>query len=168
MPRAGIALGSNLGRRLANLQAARELLRRLALPGTVLLQAPVYQTTPRDCPDGSPDFLNTVVEIGYAGTPGELLGHSQAIEAALGRSPGPHCNAPRPIDLDLLYFGDAVDQSATLQLPHARLTQRRFVLQPLADIRPDLILPGHCRTIAEHLAHCPANEPALKLLRRRW
>ena len=88
MPRAGIALGSNLGPRLANLQAAREWLSRLSRPGTALLQAPVYQTSPLACPDGSPDFFNTVVEIDYDGSPAELLQQTQAIEMTLGRNRG--------------------------------------------------------------------------------
>ena len=168
MPRVGIALGSNLGERLANLLAARQLLRRLAQPGEALLQAPIYQTPPGACPDGSPDFFNTVVEIGYDGSPQELLQHTQAIEAALGRSRSAAPNTPRPIDIDLLYFGDATLTAAALVFPHPRLTQRRFVLQPLADIRPQLILPGDNLTISEHLARLSSNEPALALVRADW
>ena len=168
MPRAGIALGSNLGPRLANLQAAREALRRLARPGSELLQAPVYQTAPLACPDGSPDFFNTVVEICYDGTPRELLRHTQAIETSLGRSRGATRHAPRLIDIDLLYFGDATHAGDGLDLPHPRLTQRRFVLQPLADIRPGLILPGEHRTIAAHLVGLCSGEPAPELALRVW
>ena len=168
MPRAGIALGSNLGQRLANLQAARELLRHLARPGDALLQAPIYQTAPVACPDGSPDFFNTVVEIGYDGSPDELLKHTQAIETALGRTRCAARNTPRLIDIDLLYFNDTALTAEGLRLPHPRLTQRRFVLQPLADIRPDLILPGHHLTIAGHLASSPSNEPALTLVLADW
>ncbi|MEI6654016.1 MAG: 2-amino-4-hydroxy-6-hydroxymethyldihydropteridine diphosphokinase [Verrucomicrobiota bacterium] len=168
MPRAGIALGSNLGQRLANLQAAVEHLRRIARPGDALLQAPVYQTAPVDCSAGSPDFHNTVVEIGYDGTPIDLLKHTQAIESALGRTSGTEHHAPRVIDIDLLYFGDTIHAADGLTLPHPRLTRRRFVLQPLADIRPDLVLPGDQLTIAKHLARLVSNEPVLTLVQAVW
>jgi 2-amino-4-hydroxy-6-hydroxymethyldihydropteridine diphosphokinase len=79
---AGIALGSNLGNRLRHLQEARDLLRSLAGPGT-LLQASVYQTEPVACPPDSPDFFNTVIEIGYTGSPHDLLAATQAIESQL-------------------------------------------------------------------------------------
>lgn len=168
MPRVGIALGSNLGERLANLQAAVGLLDNPAQPGSVLLRAPVYQTAPVDCPDGSPDFFNTVVEIGYDETPAELLKHTQAIELKLGRVRSAGRNAPRIIDIDLLYFGNITLNTGDLQLPHPLLTRRRFVLQPLADIRPDLILPGDHLTISQHLASLLSNEPAPKLVSTEW
>ena len=168
MPRVGIALGSNLGHRLANLQAAMSLLRPVARPGDLLLQAPIYQNPPVQCPDESPDFYNTVVEIGYDGTPDELLKHTQAIESRLGRSHATERNAPRVIDLDLLYFGDQTHAVGGLLLPHPRITRRRFVLQPLADIRPKLILPNDHLTIAGHLANLSSEEPALTLVQAVW
>ena len=168
MPRVGIALGSNLGPRLANLQAAREALRHLARPGAELLQAPIYQTAPLACPTGSPDFFNTVVEIDYDGSAGELLLHTQAIEKSQGRTHSSTRHAPRSIDIDLLYFGDATHAGDGLDIPHPRLTQRRFVLQPLADIRPELILPGHSLTIATHLAGLASAEPVPELVQSEW
>jgi 2-amino-4-hydroxy-6-hydroxymethyldihydropteridine diphosphokinase len=168
MPRAAIALGSNLGQRLAQLQAAVHLLQRLARPGEALLRAPVYQTKPLRCPAGSPDFYNTVVELDYDGTPLELLAHTQAIESQLGRTRSAARNAPRTIDIDLLYFGSQTCDAAELVLPHPRLTQRRFVLQPLADIRPHLILPGHHLTIAALLARLRSTEPAVTLVEADW
>ena len=133
-----------------------------------MLQAPVYQTSPLACPAGSPDFFNTVVEISYDGSPEELLQHTQAIELTLGRCRSSTHHAPRSIDIDLLYFGDATHASDGLVIPHPRLTQRRFVLQPLADIRPELILPGDCLTIATHLAGLVSAEPAPELVQREW
>ncbi len=168
MPRAGIALGSNLGPRLANLQAACECLSRLSRPGAAVLQAAVYQTSPLACPDGSPDFFNTVVEIEYDGSPAELLQQTQTIEMTLGRTRGATRHAPRLIDIDLLYFGDATHASDGLDIPHPRLTQRRFVLQPLADIRPELILPGHSLTIADHLAALQSTEAPPELVHTHW
>lgn len=152
MPRVGIALGTNLGDRLANLQAAREALLEIATAGEPFLQASAYQTEPLLCPPGSPLFYNSVVEIAYSGTPSELLELTQAIEKKLGRTGSAERNAPRIIDVDLLYFGDEIVDTEALVLPHPRLGERRFVLQPLAEIRPDLVLPGQTRSIAELLA----------------
>ena len=166
--RAAIALGSNLGSRLQHLQLARDLLGEVAPSGSEQLQAPIYQTAPVCCPDDSPDFYNTVVEIEFAGSPHELLDATQAIEFHLGRQPGTERNAPRVVDLDILYLGDAIETDGLLELPHPRLTSRRFVLQPLADIRPDLVLPGDTATIAEHLSHLDTDEPALALVQRAW
>jgi len=166
--RAGIALGSNLGRKLAHLQIARDLLKNIAVPGTLFRQAPIYQTEPVQCPDGSPDFFNTVVEFEFAGTPFDLLDHTQAIEFKLGREAVPERNAPRVIDVDILYLGDEQLDAGLLVLPHPRLTSRRFVLQPLADIRPDLVLPGDHVTIAEHLQHLDSSEAPLALVQAHW
>jgi 2-amino-4-hydroxy-6-hydroxymethyldihydropteridine diphosphokinase len=157
MRRAGIALGSNLGDRAANLRAALAGLRELAVPGAPVLVAPVYQTSPCDCPPDSPDFLNTVVEIVFAGSPEELLEQTRALEQQLGRVRPALRNAPRMIDIDLLYLGDCISSTADLVLPHPRLAERRFVLQPLADIRPDLRLPGQQLTIRELLKQLPAD-----------
>lgn len=166
--RVGIALGSNLGRRLVHLQEARDMLRRMMPRGAKLLQSPIFQTAPVNCPPNSPDFYNTVIEISYRGTPQELLEKTQEIEEKLGRLPQVLRNAPRSIDVDLLYFGDKRVDSEDLILPHPRLTLRRFVLKPLAEIRPDLILPGDTATIAEHLEHLDSSEPELSLVQSAW
>lgn len=161
MARAGIALGSNLGDRLARLREAVSRLRAIAAPGEPVLEAPVYQTEPRFCPPDSPDFLNTVVEIGFHGGARELLEKTRAIEKELGRVRGGGRNAPRTIDIDLLYLGDERRDEADLELPHPRLAERRFVLQPLADIRPDLVLPGRALTVAELLERLDSDEAPL-------
>lgn len=152
MPRAGIALGSNLGESPDLLSQAIQLLQSLAVPGEPFLEAPVYRTAPVACPPGSPDFLNTAVELAFAGSAFELLERTRAIERQLGRGASTQRNAPRLIDVDLLYFGNERIETERLTLPHPRLRIRRFVLQPLADIRPDLILPGDSLDIAGHLA----------------
>lgn len=161
MPRAGIALGSNLGDRMGNLRAALDALRQIAIPGAPLLAAPVYQTEPRFCPPGSPDFLNTVVEIGFNGSPLELLAQTRAMEIKLGRTRGAERNAPRTIDIDLLYLGDEILEEGELTLPHPRTGERRFVLQPLCDIRPELILPGHSQPVRNMLANLNTDESPL-------
>ena len=150
--RVGIALGSNLGDRLENLRAARDLLADIAVPGEPVLQASIYETAPVGCPVGSPDFYNTVIEVSYDGTADDLLDQTQAFQRQLGRPEVAERNAPRVIDIDLLYFGDERVVSDRLELPHPRLTVRRFVLQPLADIRPELVLTGDTRSIQEHLS----------------
>lgn len=156
-----------MGNRLKNLQAARDLLGALAVPGS-LRQASIYQTEPVDCPEDSPDFYNTVVEIDYAGTPHQLLEATQGIELRLGRKAVPERNAPRVIDVDILYFGGERIEGEILDLPHPRLTSRRFVLEPLAEIRPELVLPGDQVSIAEHLRHLDSNEPPLVTVQAVW
>lgn len=147
-PRAGIALGSNLGDRLAHLQAARDFFREISSGD--LLQGKIYQTAPVACPDGSPDFLNTVIDFPFAGSPRDLLDAAMEIERRLGRVRAER-NGPRTLDADLLYLGETVLAEPDLILPHPRLHLRRFVLEPLHDIRPELILPGQLHDIRESL-----------------
>jgi 2-amino-4-hydroxy-6-hydroxymethyldihydropteridine diphosphokinase len=148
MARVGIALGSNLGDRLSNLKAARRCLQEIATPGSPFLSASIYQSEPMHCPLGSPPFYNSVVEIGFHGTPSALLKITQSIERKLGRIATAERNAPRIIDIDLLYFGRRVMGHPDLQLPHPRIAERSFVLQPLAEIRPHWTLPGQAHSIA--------------------
>ena len=159
--RAGIALGSNLGDRMALLREAIAMLRQTSIIGEAFLEAPVYRTDPLDCPPGSPEFFNTVVEIAWAGTPLELLEKTREIERRLGRTREAGRNAPRTIDLDLLYCGDLVAADDDLTLPHPRIAERRFVLQPLADIRPELVLPGHDGSVRDLLEKLASGEAAL-------
>lgn len=166
--RVGIALGSNLGNRLPHLQVARDMLCKLMPEEALYLQAPVYQSEPVDCPPESPDFFNTVIEIDYIGTPHQLLEYTQGIEFHLGRGIVYQTNAPRIIDVDILYFGNDTLKGGILTIPHPELTHRRFVLQPLADIRPNLTLPGDHATISEHLHHLDSGEPPLTLVQSDW
>lgn len=166
--RVGIALGSNLGNRLGHLREARHRLRSLVEPDSLYLQSPIYQSQPVDCTDQSPDFYNTVVEIEYIGKPYDLLSQTQRIEFLMGRDSVHAVNAPRIIDLDILYFGDEVKKDDILMIPHPRLTSRLFVLQPLNDIRPNLVLPGDDATIEEQLKHLDSDEPALTLVQTSW
>ena len=104
------------------------------------------------------------MEIGWEGDPFALLELSQTIERDLGRTSSFERNAPRVIDVDLLYFGDQIIDTEALVLPHPRLGERRFVLQPLAGIRPGLILPGHTQSIAKLLENLASDEPLLVTL----
>ena len=151
--RAGIALGSNLGDRLAQLRLARE--RVLALPGVSApaLSSRVYETEPVGSGPDADAYLNAVLEVEYDGQPITLLDGLQRIEADFGRPSKRPRNAPRTLDLDILYAGNLVLSNAEVVIPHPRLHLRRFVLTPLADIRPDLILPGHQENVAALLAH---------------
>ena len=166
--RVGIALGANLGRRLTNLRLARTMLRRLVEDESLYLQAPIYQSLPVDCHGDAPDFYNTVLEIDYIGEPYELLKMTQGIEFHLGRDAVHELNAPRLIDVDILYFGDEVIRDEILTIPHPRMLDRRFVLQPLNDIRPNLILPGASADIATYHKHLESDEPPLTLVQSVW
>ena len=150
--RVGIALGSNLGDRMANLRDARKAITNLLGDKTSLLASRVYETEPIDCEPGAGRFLNAVLEIDYEGNPTELLGKLAQIEESLGREPDHARNVSRKIDIDILYADDLVISNERLELPHPRMDQRKFVLQPLADIRPDLILPGRKKPVSDLLA----------------
>ena len=168
MANVGIALGSNIGLRLSHLREARDLLTELMPRNAKVLQAPIYQSTPVDCQDNSPDFYNTVLEIIYEGSPSQLLSKTQQIEKQLGRPEKMILNEPRIIDIDILYFDDIVIESNYLSIPHSRITERRFVLEPLAEINPELILPNEVLTISELLENLHTDEPALSMVQSHW
>jgi len=150
--RTAVALGSNLGDRLENLQAARRQIIGLADVQPPILSSGIYETEPVDCEPGALKFFNAVVEFDYEGDPIHLLEQLVRIEDGLGRKRDHRKNVSRTIDIDLLYCGDRGTDNERLQLPHPRMHLRKFVLQPLADIRPELILPGQTRTVCELLA----------------
>jgi 2-amino-4-hydroxy-6-hydroxymethyldihydropteridine diphosphokinase len=163
----GIALGSNLGDRGANLQRGVALLIEQVKPVRILAGG-CYETAPVDCAPETQAFLNSVIEVEADCTPQEMHAHLQAVEQAMGRPAVREKNAPRTLDLDLLYAGDFVSTDPVLIVPHPRLHLRRFVLQPLADIRPALILPGHHRSIAEHLAALTDDPDEVRLVQKVW
>lgn len=145
--RAGVAIGSNLGDRLANLRNARQDIARLRNVLPPLRASAVYETEPAGCEKGAAKFLNAAIEFGYAGEAQDLLRELAAIEKLLGRPASHARNVSRTIDLDLLYFGELEIETADLQLPHPRIAEREFVLRPLADIRPDLVLPRQTESV---------------------
>ncbi len=146
--RAGIALGSNVGDRAAMLRAARARIESLESVASPVLASAMYETEPVDCEPGAGNFLNAVIEIGYAGEATQLLAALRQIERDLGRPSVHPRNFSRTIDLDLLYVGVLTIDTPALQLPHPRLHERAFVLRPLADIRPDLQLPQQSASVA--------------------
>ncbi len=167
--RAGVALGSNLGDRLANLRAARDRLAGAAnVCAGMMLSAPAFETAPVACEPGAGWFLNTVVEFPWSDTPERLWAELAAIERDLGRPTRHPRNHSRTVDLDLLYCGDAVRQSSALTLPHPRLATRRFVLAPLAVLRPSLQLPGQAHRVAELLARLQDDPATVRLFTTDW
>lgn len=151
---AAVGLGSNQGDRFGHLRVGIAFLKTLATDRRVEV-SPLYETAPVDCPPGSADFINAVVVFQTEGSPEDLLARMLAFEWERGRPEHRARNAPRPLDMDLLYYGDIVRATPALILPHPRLASRRFVLQPLCDLRPDLILPGQGSTVKELLAALP-------------
>jgi 2-amino-4-hydroxy-6-hydroxymethyldihydropteridine diphosphokinase len=150
--RTAVALGSNVGDRLENLRAARKAIFNLANVKPPIFSSAVYETDPVGCEPGAGKFLNTVVEFEYDGDPARLLEQLIQIEEALGRKRDHPQNVSRIIDVDLLYCGEQRINDERLRLPHPRLHLREFVLRPLAEIRPHLLLPGQKKAIRELLA----------------
>jgi 2-amino-4-hydroxy-6-hydroxymethyldihydropteridine diphosphokinase len=149
----GIALGSNLGDRSAELDAGISFLRLLSTNHEVR-ESPRIETVPVDCPPGSPAFLNSVAEIEVDTVllpPLHLLSFLQEIEMERGRSLLRDVNAPRPLDLDIIYYGVERFEQMGLIIPHPRAHVRRFVLEPLSHLRPELVLPGQTKTVRELL-----------------
>jgi 2-amino-4-hydroxy-6-hydroxymethyldihydropteridine diphosphokinase len=164
----GVSLGTNLGDRLANLIRAR---REIAgLPGVRITgQGRVWETEPVGV---APEhrarlFLNTVLVVECASEPAAFAADLRRIEDTMGRVRTADRNAPRVIDLDLLYADGLRIASPDLTVPHARLFERRFVLQPLCDVRPDLILPGRTAPVRDLLLALPES-PKVVLFRAEW
>jgi len=158
-----VALGANLGDSRGNILEG--MMRLEELSDRPLLRSSLWQTTPVDCPPGSPTFVNAVVGLvsREGETPESLLAKLQVLEKAFGRRPKQVLNEPRPLDLDLIAFGSEARATPELILPHPRAHERRFVLQPLGQIAPDLILPGQTENVAKLLRRLPPDESMRKL-----
>lgn len=162
-PKAFIALGYNLGDSLKILHEAMTRLEQFS--NAPAWRSSLWQTSPVACPPGSPKFLNAVV--GFIPQPDEtpetLLAKLRALEMEFGRQTKKVLHEPRQLDLDLIAFGTEVRSSASLTLPHPRVHKRRFVLQPLSEIAPDLVLPGQTQTVAQLLAGLRDHETCVKI-----
>jgi 2-amino-4-hydroxy-6-hydroxymethyldihydropteridine diphosphokinase len=158
-----IALGSNLGDTRQNILRGIERLQKLSTDP--LIKSSLWQTSPVDCPPGSPPFVNAVVSLapGTRETPESLLAKLRAMEKEFGRSPKKVRNEPRPLDLDLIAFGRETRNTPALNLPHPRTHLRRFVLQPLSEIAPKLVLPGQTKTVEELLGALETVEVLVRL-----
>jgi 2-amino-4-hydroxy-6-hydroxymethyldihydropteridine diphosphokinase len=143
-----LGLGSNEGDRLANLRAARAALEARGVEVTA--SSSVFTTAPQGEVTDQPDFLNACLRVRTELEPEALLDACKAVERELGRAPGGVRHGPRPIDVDVLLLGDREHRSERLTLPHAEVTSRRFVLEPLLELDPDLALPDGTR-LAERL-----------------
>ncbi|HEX9387313.1 MAG TPA: 2-amino-4-hydroxy-6-hydroxymethyldihydropteridine diphosphokinase [Anaerolineales bacterium] len=150
-----LALGSNLGDRLANL---KEAIAALTPQMEVKAKSSVYETPPWGYED-QPKFLNQVIKAKTYLHPEPLLKHLKRLEVALGRQES-FPNGPRLIDMDILFYDDLVLNSPALVIPHPRLHERGFVLLPLMEIAPDLIHPVNKKSVREMAAGCDAREIA--------
>ena len=139
-----LGLGSNLGDREKNIAQALEL---LGERGRVAAVSSFYETDPVGLT--GPLFLNAVCSFLTELGPHELLSFIKGIEARLGRKPGP---SPRPIDIDILTYGELALRSGTLTIPHPRLAERAFALVPLAELAPELVVPGRGKKVSQLLA----------------
>ncbi len=158
-----ISLGSNLGDSRKIIQDAMARLQTFS--EEPIIKSSLWQTSPVDCPPDSPKFVNAVVGLvsRKTETPESLLAKLQSLEREFGRQAKKTLNEPRPLDLDLIAFGNEIHNSPDLILPHPRAHLRRFVLQPLNEIAPELILPGQGKTVAELLAKLPADETVTRI-----
>jgi len=162
-PHAVVALGSNVGDSRKIITSA--LTRLQEYSAAPLVRASLWQTTPVDCPPGSPMFVNTVAILVPLPdeTPESLLGKLQALESEFGRRPKLIHNEPRPLDLDLILFGEEILRTEKLILPHPRAHLRRFVLQPLSEIAPEMDFPGKQQSVSALLAALPTGEQVSRL-----
>jgi 2-amino-4-hydroxy-6-hydroxymethyldihydropteridine diphosphokinase len=158
-----IALGSNLGDSKALVTEAMNRLE--ALSTRPIVRSSLWRSSPVDCPPGAGDFINAVVEVvPHPGeTPESILRQLQQLEREFGRRPKTISNESRPLDLDLLAWGDEVRHTPELTVPHPRAHLRRFVLAPLTEIAPELILPGQQKTVRELLETMRTDEKVGRL-----
>jgi len=142
-----LSLGSNLGDRSGNLEAVR-----CSLPPDVeiLKASSLYETEPWGFSD-QPDFLNQVLLVETRLKPLELLAYVKDLEVIIGRQPSFRFG-PRHVDIDIIFYGDEIIEEPGLQIPHPRFDQRAFVLVPLAEISPELLIPGSDQTISDLLS----------------
>ena len=151
MARVFIGIGSNEGDRLEHISRGAQTLGALSQVQLVQM-ATIRETTPVGGPSQAA-YLNTVVELSTTLAPGDLLRTLKQIEVEAGRRPSDVRWGPRPLDLDLLFYDDRVIHEAGLDVPHPRLHERRFVLEPLAELAPDLVHPVLKRTVQDLLAN---------------
>lgn len=146
-----VALGSNLGDSRETVLRAMDRLEKLS--AAPLLRSSLWETEPMDCPPDARSFINAMVGLTPLAdeTPETLLQKLKALEVEFGRKPKAVINEPRPLDLDLIAFGNEVRHTPTLILPHPRAHERRFVLAPWNEIAPEYIMPSRTSPVHELL-----------------
>jgi 2-amino-4-hydroxy-6-hydroxymethyldihydropteridine diphosphokinase len=149
--RAYLCIGGNLGERLENLEETRDFV--LFNMGDIIQESPIYQSSAWGM-EGAPDFLNQVLEIETELTPEQLLAEIEELEEFYGRERKDNQYLNREMDVDILFFGDEPIETEALSVPHPRMHERKFVLQPLNDIAADLVHPVLKLKISELLAKC--------------
>ena len=152
-----LSLGSNLGNREQNLH---EAIRRASILGRVVAVSSVYETEPVEFTD-QPWFLNCVIALETTAGPAQLMAELLRVENVMGRQRVAK-KGPRSIDLDILLFGDTVVNTRELTIPHPEMVRRRFVLEPLAEIAPELRHPVSQKTVTQLLAELPPGQRAQK------
>jgi 2-amino-4-hydroxy-6-hydroxymethyldihydropteridine diphosphokinase len=169
MVEVAFSLGSNMYNRKRLLMQAKNLL--LSAPRTRFIdQSPIYETTPVDVKPEYQDmnYLNSIVIVESDLPVESWLSYIGKIEASLGRERNEtDRNAPRPIDVDIIYAGDQIIDGGGLEVPHPRWAERRFVVQPLCDVRPDRVLPAASKSVAEILRTLPPDE-GLHVFDENW
>jgi len=163
-----LSLGSNLGNRLKQLKTAKYAVSQLP-KNSVCHQSSVYETAPVGVREQYKEltYLNAVLIIKTDNSPESILGSIHAIEAQMGRIRTEDRFAPRPIDIDILYAGNTMLDCDDLTIPHPRWAERRFVVQPLADVRPNLILPNCQKSVLQILESLPI-EPKVDIFTIDW
>jgi len=164
----GLSLGSNLGDRLLNLREARK---RMLATGGISLAAcsPVYETEPVGVAPYNREwyFLNAVLVVKTTLSLSVLAKCFKAIEREIGRDPIHQLNAPRLIDIDVIYAGDLCVHKDGMIIPHPRWSQRRFVVQPLNDVRSDLVVPGQSGPVRDVFKKL-SDKHKIKLFEKEW
>jgi 2-amino-4-hydroxy-6-hydroxymethyldihydropteridine diphosphokinase len=163
-----LSLGSNLGDRAANLAAARKSIS--SLPGvTETAASSLYETEPVGMDPSYAEmlFINAALVIEAGADVAGLAAKLRAIEAGMGRQSAPGPNLPRRIDIDVICAGSFAIETPALTVPHPRWQSRRFVVEPLAEIRPRLVIPGADRTVLEILRRMP-ERPAVRRFAAAW
>lgn len=158
----GLSIGSNLGDRLSNIKLTIEKISHFQ-ETSVIAKSPVYETEPVGVMPEHQDmvFLNSVIIVDTKIQPGELITQLHNLEKDMGRPLSHTPNAPRTIDIDIIYAGNESIDDPSLTLPHPDWAKRRFVVQPLADIRPDLTIHGQDATVKELLLTLPETPKVL-------
>jgi 2-amino-4-hydroxy-6-hydroxymethyldihydropteridine diphosphokinase len=156
-----LSLGANVGDRASHI---REAIARLEMAGRVIAVSSLYETEPVEFTD-QPWFVNCAVSMETEKTPAQLMATLLTIEQEMGRQ-RVQKKGPRSIDIDILLFGDAIVDTLELTIPHPAMQQRRFVLEPLAEIAPGVRHPALGKTVRELLAVLPAGQEVRRIQTR--